>query len=352
MNKSNYSFFLVAFILLGCGKSSNTENARSPRVKKNTKIESPAQKQEFVRGTSITFTFSANDQKIDSIQMVVDNATITYFDTSFDLTLPSSKVGTWSIRSKVFFGSSSETHFRKVIVLPEKEPLEMGYAIQNTYPHDKDDYTQGLLIKDGFLYESTGQRGSSTFKKKELHTGKTLAVVNLSSQYFGEGLALLNDEFYQLTWTAGKGFVYDNEMNEVRTFSFQGQGWGLTTYQGQLVFTDETEKLFFMDPTSFTIQSTLEVYDHKGKVESLNELEIIDGKIWANIYPTNEVVVIDPVTGEVIQRIDFTGLLTEKEYNEVDVLNGIAVNPANGKVYITGKYWPKLFEITINPKPI
>ena len=344
---------LVVAIAFSCGDSKEEATKPvSPRVKKSTKIISPNQNQTFERGSIIPFSFTADGDNIDSVQVIIENETQSFSTSSFEVALPSQRVGTWSLRTKVFCQDVAETHIRKIIIYPENPPLEMTYSIINTYPHDTDDYTQGLLIKDGFLYESTGQKGLSTFKKKKLTTGETLQVVNLDDNLFGEGLALYNDEFYQLTWTSGKGIVYNLDMEEVRTFSYPMQGWGLTTYKDQLILTDESEKLYFIEPSSFTVMSVLEVYDDEGKVDSLNELELIDGKIWANVYYKDDIVVIDPETGEVLQRIDFSGLLTEKEKIGTNVLNGIAVDPATGKIYVTGKDWPKLFEVTIQPKTL
>ena len=353
MRFSSYVVLSLIVLLISCGDAKEDANTpASPRIKKTTKLTSPTQNETFVRGAPISFTYTSSGEKIDSVQVTLAEQTSSYASASFDIILPSRKVGTWSIRTKVFCGSETETHIRKVIILPEEAPEEMTYSVINTYPHDTDDYTQGLMIYDGLLYESTGQRGESTFKQKDLFTGETLQVVNLSNDLFGEGLTMYNDEFYQLTWTSGEGFVYNTSMEQIRTFNYSMQGWGLTTYEDLLILTDETEKLFFIEPSSFTVQSELEVYDHEGKVEALNELEIIDGKIWANMFLTDDVVVIDPETGEVLQRIDFSGLLTRDEASGADVLNGIAIDPESGKIYVTGKDWPKLFEVTIQAKTI
>ncbi len=351
--RSSYCFIILGLILLGCGESKeDTNKPVSPRVKKSTKIESPSQNENFVRGIKIPFVFSSSGATIDSIQLTIDDVSTSYNSPTIDFSIPDKKVGTRTFRAKVFCGESSETHYRKIIILPETAPEEMTCSVVNTYPHDTNDYTQGLLIKDGYLYESNGQRGQSTLKKKEITTGKTIQVVNLDDNLFGEGLTVLANEFYQLTWTSGKGFVYNEELKQIRTFSYQEQGWGLTTLGDQLVYTDETEKLYFADPTSFTKTSVLEVYDNEGKVDAINELEVIDGKIYANVYQEDHVVVIDPETGEVLQKIDFSGLLTNQEAAKADVLNGIAIDPETGKIYVTGKLWPKLFEVRIESKNI
>ena len=355
MSKPSYVVILLFLIISSCGgsKEEGKEKTSSPRIRKSTKISSPTQNQSFVRGSIIPISVSTSQEfPIDSIEVVVGEVKSVFTTNSFDVSIPTRKVGTWRFLLKAFSNGNSETHYRKVVILPENPPQEMTYTIVNTLPHDVNDYTQGLLIKDGFLYESNGQYGESTFKKKKLSNGETLKVINLSSELFGEGLAVINNEFYQLTWTSGQGFVYNEDMEQIRTFNYQVQGWGMTTLNDQLVFTDETEKLYFVDPSSFTIQSELEVYSNEGKIDSLNELEVIDGLIYANVYQEDYVVVIDPETGEVVQKINFSGLLTPEEASNADVLNGIAIDQTTQKIYVTGKLWPKMFEVTIQPNTL
>lgn len=354
MIRLSYGFVALLLLLASCSDSKDeTERPSSPRVRKQSSIASPAQNQNFARGVAIPVVIQSSDEfTIDSVQVTIGDATSTYFGSSFEIEIPSRKVGSWRLLTKVYSGESSETHYRTVVILPESAPAEYGYEITNTFPHDTEDYTQGLLIKDGVLYESTGQRGESTFKMKNLTSGETQKVVNLSADLFGEGLALINDEFYQLTWTSGQGFVYNDQMEQIRTFNYQLQGWGLTTLGDELVLTDETEKLYFVEPSSFTILREIQVYDNLGKVDSLNELEVIDGLIYANVYQEDYIVVVDPQTGEVLQKIDCSGLLTEDEARTADVLNGIAIDNSTGRIYITGKWWPKLFEVTFQPKTI
>lgn len=346
--------FLTLLLIVSCGDSKEgTEKPSSPRIRKSTSIESPAQNQNFIRGSQIAVELNSSEGfSIDSVEVTVGDVSTTFYQKSFNIEMPNRKVGSWRLLIRIFDGENSETHYRKVVILPENEPEELTYSIENTFPHDTDDYTQGLLIKDGILYESTGQRGESTFKKKNLTTGETIKVVNLASNLFGEGLAAINDEFYQLTWTSGQGFVYNQEMERVRTFNYQVEGWGLTTLGNELVLTDETEKIYFIEPQSFTIQRELEVFDDNGKIDAINELEAIDGLIYANVYQEDYLVVIDPETGEVLQKIDCSGMLADEEAEKADVLNGIAYDAETGKIYLTGKWWPKLFEVTFQPKTI
>ncbi|NQZ78072.1 MAG: glutaminyl-peptide cyclotransferase [Ekhidna sp.] len=353
MFKNSY-WLLLAALLLSCAENKEeSKRPTSPRIKKFSSIASPMQNQNFVRGDLISISLNTDEEfPIDSIQVVLGDEKLSFDTNSFEILLPNRKVGSWQLRIKAFSGSKSETHYRKVIVLPENTPEEYSYTVEKTIPHNTEDYTQGLLIKDGFLYESTGQRGESTFKKKNLETGEDIQVVSLSSDLFGEGLAVINNEFYQLTWTSGVGFVYNAEMQQTRTFNYQLEGWGLTTLGEQLILTDESEKLYFIEPQSFTILSELEVYDNQGKVDAINELEIIDGLIYANVYQEDFIVVIDPETGEVLRRIDMSGLLTDEERKKADVLNGIAVDNSTKKIYVTGKWWPSLFEVTFQPNSL
>jgi len=344
---------VLVTLMFSCKEGKETQKTTSPRIRKNTSVTSPSQNQVITRGTEIAVSIDSNDDyPIDSIQVSVDGISEAFNASDFSFSIPNRKVGEQRIRIKVFSGSDTETHQRKVVILSETAPEELTYEIQNTYPHNTDDYTQGLLIKDGWLFESTGQTGKSTFKKKNLESGEDIQVVNLASELFGEGLAEFNNEFYQLTWTSGQGFVYNENMEQVRTFSYQVQGWGLTTIGNELVLTDETEKLYYVDPESFTISREIQVYDDEGKIDSLNELEVIDGLIYANVYQEDFVVVVDPETGEVLQKIDFTGLLSDEEAREADVLNGIAYDSETGRIFVTGKWWPKLFEVTFEPKTI
>ncbi|MBC6401573.1 MAG: glutaminyl-peptide cyclotransferase [Ekhidna sp.] len=352
MIRSGHLLLPFIFLIISCNKSKESEKTISPRIKKSTILDTPVSNQEFVRGTPIKLSFSSKKASIDSIQVTVNDETTTHKESSFNISLSNRNVGTQSIRAKVYIKGESETHYRKIIILPENPPQEMTYSVIKTYPHDTDDFTQGLIINDGYLYESTGQNGKSTFKKKDLRSGQTLAAVNLDQEYFGEGLAFINNQFYQLTWTSGVCFVYDSNMEQTNTHNYAGQGYGLTSLENELIFTDESEKLFFINPENFTIQREIEAYDSSGKADSLNELEVINGLIYANVWLRDIVLVINPKTGEVIQKIDFSGLLNEDEAREADVLNGIAFDPETNKIYVTGKYWPKLFEVTIEPKTI
>lgn len=353
MIKSSYALIISLFLLAACSDSKEeTEKPVSPRVKKSTKIERPSQSESFTRGEEIPVRISSDDVKIDSIQVTIDDETQTFLTSEFNLGVPSRRVGSKRILVKVFCGEESETHYRKVTILSENEPETYTYQVERELPHAVEDYTQGLLIHDGVLYESTGQRGESSVKKKQLETGAMIKAHNLGADFFGEGLAFHDNKLFQLTWTSGKAFVYDLDLNQTATFNYSSQGWGLTSYKKHLIMTDGSEKLFFVDPNSFTVVNELEVYDNEGKQEALNELEVIDDVLYANVYQEDYILAIDLATGEVLRKIDMTGLLSAEESEEADVLNGIAYDTETLKIYVTGKWWPKLFEVTFEPKTL
>lgn len=224
------------------------------------------------------------------------------------------------------------------------------YAIKvvKEYPHDVTSYTQGLFFHNGNLYESTGQYGSSTLRKVDLDTGKPLRKLSFSSKYFVEGSSILDDKLYVLTWQNKLAFVYDAATMEYsQSFSYPREGWGMTTDGKQLIVSDGSDKLYFLDDKLNTVK-TIKVSINGRPLRLLNELEWIDGKIWANIYTTDRIAIIDPESGDVEGLVDCTGLLPKSlRTPDTDVLNGIARNQSDGKIYITGKNWPKMYQIEL-----
>ena len=223
--------------------------------------------------------------------------------------------------------------------------------VVNQYPHDTGSYTQGLFFKDGKLYESTGQYGESSFRIVDLETGKALRKLVFGRKYFVEGSVVLGNELFILTWTNKVAFVYDAGTLEYKaTYSYPRQGWGLTTDGRRLIASDGSSKLYFMD-NKFKVLKTVDVRLDGRSVRNLNELEYIDGKIWANVYVSDIILIINPDSGNVEATIDCSGLLPASlRKPETDVLNGIAVNPKDGKIYLTGKYWPRLYEVSLVSK--
>ena len=226
-----------------------------------------------------------------------------------------------------------------------------GYEIVNTFAHDPNAFTQGLVWENGHLYEGTGRYGHSTLRKVELETGKVLQSVKLPVKFFGEGITIFKDKIIQLTYLSKVGFVYDKETFKLlREFHYPTEGWGLTHDGKKLIMSDGTPTLYFLDPETFERISSINVYYNNNLLWRLNELEFIDGQIFCNIWPTDRIAVIEPKTGKVTALIDLKGLLDRQDRSRpVDVLNGIAYDPANRRLFVTGKLWPKLFEIKLIP---
>jgi glutamine cyclotransferase len=254
------------------------------------------------------------------------------------------------IRVKIHFNGESETHYPKVKLFSDVIPEPLTYSVIQTLPHNPLAYTQGYFFKDDTLIESTGQNGTSWLSKVNLQTGLSYTKVSLDPEYFGEGSAFWGGNYYQLTWTSQTGFVYDASFNQLKTFSYTHEGWGMATWGDTLLVSDGTEVIHFLDPRDLSEIDRLEVYEGTKPLKNLNELEVVDGLLYANIYPEDEVAVIELATGRVLKIADLSGLLTSSESRQADVLNGIAKHP-NGKLYFTGKLWPKTFELQLTPKP-
>lgn len=228
-------------------------------------------------------------------------------------------------------------------------PKSYNYIIRNTYPHQRTSYTQGLFWYDGTLWESVGEYGRSKMTRVDLESGRTLASVSLPKSEFGEGAVLLDSVIYQITWREGVAHLYDvPSLKERATIKYSGEGWGIATDGEWLYMSDGSDKIYKLDPATFKRKMTIPVTYNGQPLSLLNEMEWIDGKLWANVYLTEKIVVIDPTTGQVEGVLDFEGLLAESEMDSTtDVLNGIAYDEATGRIFITGKNWSKLFEIEV-----
>ena len=237
-------------------------------------------------------------------------------------------------------------------IIPSAVPL-YTYRIVNSYPHDPQAFTQGLAFVDGQLYEGTGLNGQSSLRRVDLATGEVLQRYHLDPAFFGEGITIIGERILQLTWQSNVGFVYDRESFEpLRQWTYSSEGWGLTHDGRQLIMSDGTATLRFLDPETFGEISRVDVFDNNGPVVRLNELEYVDGEIWANVWQTDRIARIDPQSGRVVGWIDLSGLLSPEDKRQpVDVLNGIAYDSANKRLLVTGKLWPKLFEIEVLPQP-
>ncbi len=228
-------------------------------------------------------------------------------------------------------------------------PAEYGYRVVESFPHDPDAFTQGLLFRDGRLFESTGGYGTSTLREVDLETGRVLRERRLGEGLFGEGLALVRDRLVQLTWREGVGFVYDaRTLRTVGSFAYEGEGWGLTSDGERVVMSDGTATLRFLDPATFEESGRIQVTGPEGPVAGLNELELVGGVLYANVWRTDRIAMIDPENGRLRGWLDLAGILPVVFRRETTAeLNGIAHDPATGRLFVTGKRWPRLFEIEL-----
>ena len=255
----------------------------------------------------------------------------------------------FAIFLSIFAMACSSQPNRTTAVPQIVEPVKYTYNIKAVYPHDTNSYTQGLQFVDGVLWEGTGEWGKSVLQKVDLQNGKAEVLATLPKSEFGEGITVLGDKVYQLTWTNNKVHVYDLQGNHLKDMRYVGEGWGLTSDGESLYMSNGTTDIYKMNPETFKREGKITVTMRGEAVNFINELEWIDGKIWANVYTTDYVVIINPQTGIVEGLIDFTGLLKPEDVTErTDVLNGIAYDAEGKRIFVTGKLWNKLFEIEIN----
>jgi glutamine cyclotransferase len=223
-----------------------------------------------------------------------------------------------------------------------------GYEVVNVYPHDREAFTQGLLYRDGVLYESTGLNGRSSLRKVQLETGKVLQQVPVESRYFAEGLTDWGTRLVQLTWNTNVGFVYDlRSFKRLQTFSYTGEGWGLARDDRRLIMSDGSSTLRFLDPQTLKVTGQVQVSDGPVTIRDVNELEFVDGQVYANVWLTDRIAMIAPDTGRVTGWINLSGLMSKSRLSEDAVLNGIAYDAPRKRLFVTGKLWPSLFEIRI-----
>lgn len=286
---------------------------------------------------------------IDSVSYVYNN-----LKTSASFSLSDSKLGIQEVTATVYYKGTSQKVTHTIQVLNDKSPKVYGFEIVNEYPHDITSYTQGLEFFNGELYESTGQRGESKLRKVDYRTGEVLMNVDLEPLYFGEGLTLLNNKIYQLTWESKTGFVYDVESFEkIKDFSYNQskEGWGICNDGNVLYKSDGTDNIWTLDPETLEEQDYIQTYTNKGKIVGINELEWINGKIYANRYQLDGVAIINPVNGAIEGVIDFRSLKKKvTQHPGLDVLNGLAWNSETQTLFVTGKRWDKLFEVRIIEK--
>jgi glutamine cyclotransferase len=355
-----FSMIALGFLLSCCRKNvpqvHGDNNGRTTQTA--TRLTSPGANTVITCGDSVRIGIAPLNAgiHIDSVEVTVGkNTRITGTGTPDNLYWSSegSRVGQATLRIRIYYNDSlQDSHNVGLVILSDIIPEKYNYRIVRQYPHDDQAFTQGLVYDNGFLYESTGIKSKSSVRITDIPTGKIVKMATLAPQYFGEGIALYKDQIYQVTYTSQVGFVYDKQtLRQIRSFDYQfSEGWGLTTDGRHLIMSDGSAQLFFIEPEFFTQVDKMEVFDNKGLISSLNELEYIRGKILANVYGQSYIVIIDPLTGKVTGTVDLQKLMPEGSRGDYGkVLNGIAFNPQNGHIYVTGKNWPFLYDIELIP---
>ena len=332
---------IVATLISGCGNSS--------KPIKHFLIQTNANKNVISNTDTLKLSLSnPSNKKIDSVNYVMNNSAVADI-----FSLQNSSLGEKMIKAEVFYDGKKEVALQKVIVVNGSTPKLYNYELLNTYPHDITSYTQGLEFYKGVLYESTGQYGESKLRALDYKNDAILNNVNLSRSYFGEGLTVLNDKIYQLTWKEGRGLIYDvNTFETLGSFNYgqSKEGWGLCNDGRQLYKTDGSENIWILNAETLEEERFVQAYTNKGRLTNLNELEWVEGKIYANRYQKNGVAIINPINGAIEAVLDFKDLKNKvTNHPGLDVLNGMAYNPDTKTLFVTGKRWDKLFEVRIIP---
>lgn len=297
---------------------------------------------------------SVKDKKgnpIDSVQYFINGVLIKNHEA---LDIKTYKLGKQVLSAVIYFDGTSKKLNNTIYFLNDKAPKVFTYEVVNEFPHDDQAFTQGFVYHNGYFYESTGQNGKSSLRKVEIETGKVLQKIDLDRQYFGEGMTIKDGKIYQLTWRKKVGFIYDLESFQLEKSFDYGQskeGWGLTHNNEYLVKTDGSERMWLLDPQTLKEVSYIETYTNKRKAEKLNELEFVNGKVYANIWQQNSILIVEPSNGAIEGIVSLKGLQAKAgQKGEDNVLNGIAYDQENDRLYVTGKNWNKVFEIKLIEK--
>lgn len=340
------AFIIVAFLMLtSCGGGGYKFKINTPK------------KATFGQKVPISFE-QLKGNKVDSVHLYVNNKRVIAKNNTVTINTNDYGVGKHIITALAFIPNKVKKVRNSIEVFADKAPVLYTYKIINTYPHDTAAFTQGLEFNNGFLYETTGRHGKSWLRKVDYKTGNVLLQKDLKDTYFGEGVTIFNDKVYWLTWQAGKGFIYNlSDFKELREFKYNKsiEGWGLTHNDTHLIKSDGTNKIWFLNPETLEEEYSIQAYTNKLSLKKLNELELIEGKIYANYWQKPLIAIIDSKSGVVEGIVDLTGLVKEMEKTQKlddqdEVLNGIAYDAETKRIFVTGKHWGKLFEIELVKK--
>jgi glutaminyl-peptide cyclotransferase len=341
---------VTAIILFGCGKNGTSQDNASEATSEKPAV-AVLQKVKYTIGDSVHVGFSG---KVEVVRVQVDGIKSHYENAHDTIMFATGTLKTGWHQIVVSGHTAQKMSFSdtlRIELLSDLDPTEMSYVVLGSFPHQESSFTEGLEFYKGELYEGTGQNGVSKLLKIDLPTGKTLMETSLDAKYFGEGITVVNDKIYQLTWQSGVCFRYKMDFTLEKTFTYYTQGWGMTHRDSTIIISDGSSKLYFYN-TEMVKTGEIDVYDQSGPVRQLNELEFVDGYVYANIFESTRIVKIDITTGKVVAFMRMDALVPPAINVKKDVLNGIAKQPFENALYLTGKNWPQLFKIRVkDPMP-
>jgi glutamine cyclotransferase len=346
----NYNFLFIILLgitLVSCEATKKGENSIFT-------FDNSAFKAQYLSEDALSLgVLNPNSKTIDSIIYYVNDKKVGSKKGSEQLKfeLKDQKLGYQYLKALVYFGGENSEATARIELVSNVQPKLLKYKIVNTFPHDTNSFTEGLEFHNDTLCESTGQKGASYFRKYDYRTGKIYKQIDLDPKYFGEGITFINDKLYQLTWQEKTGFIYNAKTLKLeKTFTFEKdiEGWGMTNDGTHIYQTDGTEKIWKMDPKTQKMIDNINVYSGSSKIKAVNELEWINDKIYTNVFQKDAIAVVNPKSGAVEGILDMSGLRKFLKVTPEDVLNGIAYNPKTKTIFVTGKNWDKMFEITVS----
>lgn len=349
MKKYNFlAVILLGITLIGCNGAKKGENSLFT-------IDDSTFPAHFTSNEAVSIAIlNPNSKEIDSIVYFVNDKKVgsTKGAEKFKFELKDQKLGYQYLKATAYFGGDSSDATKRVELVSNVEAKPLKYKIVNTFTHDTASFTEGLEFYKDTLYESTGKEGTSYLRKYDYKTGKVFKQIDLDKKYFGEGITFINGKLFQLTWQNKTGFIYDaNTLKLEKSFTYEKdiEGWGMTNDGKYIYQTDKTEKIWKMDPSTQKMVDYINVYSGSSKIKAINELEWINGKIYTNVWLKDAIAVVNPTSGAVEGVLDMSGLRKfMKDITKDDVLNGIAYNPKTKTIFVTGKNWSKMFEITVS----
>lgn len=340
----------IGVLLVGCS-GEPVEDTVTKRPEPPVKIVSPLNDAQFTIGDILEIQLAIPDvQKVKNLEIFIADTLYQagLIDNSMNIKVNTENGRVGYIKVYVSYkDEKGEQHgdTRTVVFFSDVAPKQLAAVNVKAYPHEKTSYTQGLEFYKGKLFEGTGQVGQSILAEIDLNSGSIVRKIDLEKRYFGEGITILNDTIYQITWSERTCFVYDMNFNKIKEFSYDGEGWGLCNDGTHLIMSNGSSEIVWRDRHTFEIVKRITIFSDDAETDSLNELELINGNLFVNVYTTDQIIEVDTATGKILSEIDCSGIVNDGRVPGADVLNGIAYNSATGKIYITGKWWPKLYEV-------